>query len=324
MASGVTVAIDALTAVIKEGIDNSKIINTLDKEISKALGLLVDLILLPFLPLLVGAIVTLYMAVIAFGQWWNNVTSVLKKEGLLGLIKLSLQWLWDGITNVVKGLFEYLWGDDAGKSLNLKISATIAGIFDLLVGWILDFLFGEGSGKRAAKILEVSLNVLQAFADWLVSSVLDWIFGTHNAEAKLLNLQIVSAELVGLWWDLIKVVFGEDAKKILSIDVAFVLADAGNWVNGAIKWIMQGGGGGIGNQVQFGVDLASFLSGVPKAASGGNVEQTGLAVIHKGETITPAGGNSGNTTFNFYGLSNEELPEKIRSVLRQDGTRFNV
>jgi hypothetical protein len=72
MASSVTTSIDALTAVVKEGIDNSKIINMLDREISRALGLLVDLILLPFMPLLVWAIINLYHAVLALGKAWGE------------------------------------------------------------------------------------------------------------------------------------------------------------------------------------------------------------------------------------------------------------
>ena len=318
MASAVTTAIDALTAVVKEGIDNSKIINTLDKEISRALGLLVDLILLPFLPILIYGIVTLYMAILAFGKWWNDVTSIIKKEGLLGLIKLSLLGAWDGISNVMKGLFEYLWGDDKGKGLNLRINATIASRFDLITGWLLDLLFGEGSGKKAAQILEVSLNVIQSFFDWLIASVLDWIFGTHNAEAKFLKLQIVSAELVGLWWDLIKVVFGENPSKILSIDVALAMKNPADWLWEVVKSVSRGG---LGILI---VNELLKMGGFPHLASGGTIKETGLAVVHKGETVVPAGGGGGSSnTFNFYGYQDDKFIAKVRDVMRGDATRYS-
>lgn len=317
MASAVTTAIDALTAVVKEGIDNSKIINTLDKEISRALGLLVDLILLPFLPILIYGIVTLYMAILAFGKWWNDVTSIIKKEGLLGLIKLSLLGAWDAITGIVRAILDYLFGPGEKKPLDLMISAMVAGVFDALVGWLLDLLFGEGSGKKAAQILEASLNVFMAALDWLVSAVLDFIFRTHNADAKFIELQLWSKELVGLWWDVISFVFRTaNPQKVMQILMNFIIDP---WVVSAIDWLRAGGAE---------IDKAfwSGVKGMLEFAEGGVVPgpkgQAQMAVVHGGETITPEG-KGGNNTFNFYGYQDDKFIAKVRDVMRGDATRYS-
>jgi hypothetical protein len=317
MASAVTTAIDALTAVVKEGIDNSKIINTLDKEISRALGLLVDLILLPFLPILIYGIITLYMAILAFGKWWNDVTSIIKKEGLLGLIKLSLLGAWDGITGIVRAILDYLFGPGEKKPLDLMISAMVSGVFNALVGWLLDLLFGEGSGKKAAQILEASLNVFMAALNWLVSAVLDFIFSTNNADAKFIELQLWSKELVGLWWDVLSFVFEtSNPQKAMEILMNFIIDP---WVVSAIDWLRAGGAE---------IDKAfwSGVKGMLGFAEGGVVPgpkgQAQMAIVHGGETITPEG-KGGNNTFNFYGYQDDKFIAKVRDVMRGDATRYS-
>jgi hypothetical protein len=70
--------------------------------------------------------------------------------------------------------------------------------------------------------------------------------------------------------------------------------------------IMQETGGGLGsatlediNTMLYYQQQASKYGYIPKAASGGSVEETGLAVIHKGETIIPANKSAGGVTINI-------------------------
>jgi len=319
MASAVTTAIDALTAVVKEGIDNSKIINTLDKEISRALGLLVDLILLPFLPILIYGIVTLYMAILAFGKWWNDVTSVLKKEGLLGLIKVSLVFAWDTVVGVIRAILEYLFSEKNKEPLGFKIITTITAVYEGLLGWILDLVFGAGAGKAFFGFLEASLDVIWAAVDWLITAILDWIFGTHNAEAKFLTLQLLSAKLVGLWWDVINWVFTEQGAKDMKIALDLIMKDPGGWLWGAIKWLMSGSVSVVGSILSGAANLFGYAEGgmVP-----GPKGQAQMAVVHGGETITPEG-KGGNNTFNFYGYQDDKFIAKVRDVMRGDATRYS-
>ena len=78
--------------------------------------------------------------------------------------------------------------------------------------------------------------------------------------------------------------------------------------------------------------LSSRLDGaaadaVPQAAAGGRVERTGLAVIHRGETIVPPGAG-GDTYYiaieNVYGLDDldQKLAESLRRIRRRGGLGF--
>ena len=67
---------------------------------------------------------------------------------------------------------------------------------------------------------------------------------------------------------------------------------------------------------------------VPQLAGGGSILQSGLAVVHKGETITPArpaGRGGGNVTNNFnfpnYVGSKAELAQMLRTELVKIGRR---
>lgn len=67
---------------------------------------------------------------------------------------------------------------------------------------------------------------------------------------------------------------------------------------------------------------------IPYLNIGGLIEKTGVAVVHKGETIVPSGKTpqaektATNNYFNFYGLTDSQLQDKIRSTMRQDATRY--
>jgi hypothetical protein len=74
-----------------------------------------------------------------------------------------------------------------------------------------------------------------------------------------------------------------------------------------------------------GIDL-----GIPAAQKGGSVTKTGLALVHKGETIIPQGGNSfGNITTNVHihgGISSEldlkDVTRKISDSIVKDIRRY--
>jgi hypothetical protein len=61
---------------------------------------------------------------------------------------------------------------------------------------------------------------------------------------------------------------------------------------------------------------------VPHAATGGFVAQTGLAVIHQGETITPAGQNGAvYVTVNGWVGNDQDIAERVRNELIRMGRR---
>ena len=72
MAAG---GIMALVSIIGDAISNSKILTTVLGTIGQALGLLIDVILLPFLPILITGIIWLYEGIMIFYKFWNGIWS---------------------------------------------------------------------------------------------------------------------------------------------------------------------------------------------------------------------------------------------------------
>lgn len=68
------------------------------------------------------------------------------------------------------------------------------------------------------------------------------------------------------------------------------------WIRDAISWLSQLGQGVSSALVQRGIESGVFSGiggNIPGAASGGFVARSGVAVIHKGETVVPAGSGGG-------------------------------
>jgi TP901 family phage tail tape measure protein len=86
---------------------------------------------------------------------------------------------------------------------------------------------------------------------------------------------------------------------------------------------------GLKDSIQEAAGKAGSLSGklndvaagihIPHAATGGFVSQTGLAVIHQGETITPAGQGGGNVNITINGYVSDEHLEQMRNLLIRRG-----
>jgi len=324
MGAPIAIAVEALDATLKEAVNNSKIMNTLDKEISKALGLLVDLILLPFLPILVGGIIQLYMAVLAFGKWWNDVTSVLKKEGLLGLIKLSIDAGINWAEEFIGSILKFLFGTGEEKKANVKTIDAIINFLKPIFGiplleGILKFLFGE-----RPVLPTITASVLVGFGKLLTlhESILNFIFGITKTGVKDLFTFLVSIplNLAGLMLKIMEYVFGINTTVAQNkITTYFELLKA-NPLDTAWQALTAGAGGFI----------KSALSLVGMAEGGPVRGGQSYLVGEKGpEMFTPSSSgtispNSGGNTFNFYGLTHEELPEKVRSILRQEGSRYTL
>ncbi len=291
MAAAVVAAIDALEATLNEAVQNSKIMNTLDREISKALGLLVDLILLPFLPLLVGAIISLYGAVIEFGKWWNNVTTILEKEGILGLVKASLEIDKKIATDWVENLMKFLFGTDAERSAAVAGAIkVVTDFFKTVFGWtllpqILEFLFGQTNKALKSIDFGVLVKSLTAAAS-LIWKIVEFIFtGMASIFKNVVDFTINLGKGTGadLLWSI--------ADKIIN---------------------------GIPMVAKIGVESATgmFQSGYNAAASINpfKSQTTNTSTTNKATTS--------NNNFNFYGLQPEQLPDKIMSELRKYGAGF--
>jgi hypothetical protein len=96
--------------------------------------------------------------------------------------------------------------------------------------------------------------------------------------------------------------------------VSNAVSSGGSWLSG----LLSGAGSAIGGA----------LKGIGIYENGGVVPGSGaqLAVVHGGETVTPAGQSSGNITINAnnYVGSKTELMKVVTDALRQNQYRYNV
>ena len=335
MVAGATGAVTLeLLNVLKDTLKQSKIYQTVQDQIGKALGLLVDLVLLPFLPLLTFGIIQLYQAILEFGTWWKTVWDTIKKEGLIGLVKLGLQWVWDQLMAWEKSFLEWLFGDETlGQKivdLILGLKTLLGGVFGYIgekaIGAILDFVFGTGTYDKAKQaVINIAVNLLNDPLGWLAFAV-GWLFGAavHIAvDILALNLSIVNKTIEAFWgfvdW-LWGVITGKVKLNVFEILLSIIPKDPGAAIWSTIDWL-KSGASGLASQFLSGVTAG--YSAVPSFDTGGTVGKTGLAVVHEGETISPAGSPS-QIHLNFYGLTNEQLPDVIMQTLRQYGARYQV
>lgn len=179
---GAAAGIMILADIIKEAISNSKILTTILGTIGKALGLLIDVILLPFLPILTTGIIWLFQGIMLFYKLWNSiwtskviqdigkvlgtVATILGKGiasffnvqfGLIGagadIIWKVLTWLWNIIT--------------AGGALTLSL-AFLLGPFGLVLDWLYSLAVGKTTIKATVDFL---LGTAGDLIKWLYSLV---------------------------------------------------------------------------------------------------------------------------------------------------------
>jgi phage-related protein len=322
-AAGLTAAaVMELVTVLKDMVKNSKIASTVQNQINSALGLLLDLVLLPFLPLLVFGIIQLYSAILGFGNWWKTVWDTIKKEGLIGLVKLGLQWIWDTLVAWEQALLKWLFGEETlgQKVVDLAIafSTLLGGIFgyigEKVIGTILDFIFGEGTYDKAKQAV---LNILASLIDGgiaIIKPLIEFIFGIGTLTKTLIDFTInLLKSGLDLIWQFIEF--------ILNIS-SFVIDFTVNLLKGAggILWdIVSGISSGVASTLSTTGNILGFADGgtVP-----GGIGQPTLAVVHGGETITPAGQQNGGNTFHLYGLTSDQLQQQVKTILRQEGARY--
>ncbi len=247
-AGGVVGAVMILTDVLKESIKQSKIASTLQENVTRAMGLMMDLVLLPFLPMLTWEMIKLYNAIMFFGGWWQTVWETIKKEGLVGLVKLSLDWIWETLEGWEKSLTEWLFGD---KSIGEKVAEVtvsllmeLGGIFTVLgqvtIGRLLDWIFGEGTYAALKPIMiEFVSSLIDNGIAW-IKGAFDWVFGDGSIGKTIIDLSISVAKLATpfMWlWDLVQALVTGDFSKIskqLHFDVV-------------ATFFGGGGGGGTSN-----------------------------------------------------------------------------
>jgi hypothetical protein len=164
--------IDALSNVASQ----SKILSMVQDTIGKALGLLIDVILMPFLPIITGAIILLYRGIMAFHTLWKGIWDTKAVQDIADALK-------KGFTI----LFDFLKGDDE-KFFNIlswlydifMAKKSIPILFDLGIGImpdILKSLFGKDFAiEWGKKALDFVINLTKGLnpLNWMIA-VVKWI-----------------------------------------------------------------------------------------------------------------------------------------------------
>jgi hypothetical protein len=291
-----TKSVTGLAAVMGVGIGvllmavgNSKILNTVFGTIGKMLGFLMDVILLPLMPVFMMLVRWLYMLIIQFRNFTKNLS-------LKSLLEFGL------LINPITGI--PLW--------TLK-----------LLQWAL----GEGTIQTA---INFTLGVVQGIGDWLWS-VAKWIFfGTVKAVNSVISFAIsvgsmftgFLAGVASFGLSILQWLWGYGQGPAISqIAISFIANPVG-WIWSFIQSLWSGG--------KSLYNIAAGSLGLPKLDTGGTVMETGIAVVHKGETYSGVNGNGqagsasgGGNTFifnNYAQLKTEyEMFLKFKDFLRQEG-----
>ena len=177
VAGGVAAGIMILADAIKEATQQSKILTTIQETVGKALGLLVDVILIPFLPVIVWAIVNLYNSIMGFKNWWDKGF-----EGIFAL-GVTLSAGFDEFQKQVFGFIKWLFMDNMGMEMNANGSINIKAQLGESLQWIYDNIWVPGK-----KSWDMDFNA----AIKTVSEFLDWLWGVTKEEYTLLKMSILT------------------------------------------------------------------------------------------------------------------------------------
>jgi hypothetical protein len=300
MAGGMAAGgIMALAQIIGDAISNSKILMTILSTIGQALWLLIDVILLPFLPILTTGIIWLYQGIMLFYKLWNGIWTSKTMQTIGSALTVLGGILAKGISsffNVQFGLIgagadliwkvlTWLWGIITGGGIITASLAFILGPFGVLLDWLYDIATGK--------------TTIKATVDFLLGSagdLLNWLWNAVTTGIKI-NLDFIN-----------------NATKAVTEGVS----GAASAVGGAVS----NTGGWLG-----GVMSGGWLKDMGIYEQGGVVPGTGpqLAVVHGGETITPAG-QSGGITINMpnYVGSKSDMMKVVSDILRQQQYRYQA
>jgi len=292
-----------LADVIKDLTKQSKILGEVYSKVQESMGLLIDLILLPFLPLIASGLIFLYGAIVNFGKLWGDFVKDVEKEGLVmmlikvGLVGIVYDWL--------ENMFKWMFGTPQEKKqveidvmLALKSAADNPLIWSL--PWITDLLLGQGTFANITRALSYSINV-----------ALGVLTGISDGFWKWLNDSASMTE--------------EQRMKIAFDFFADILSGIGKFC----FWIYEVIIGnkdleislGISLFLKEGADLWKFITGGANLpARVGGTSSTSGGAQYTGKTAQSIGGN----TFIFNGLTDSGLESKVKEIDRQAGASYTL
>lgn len=233
MAGLAAAGIMKLADILGEAVSNSKILTTVLGTIGKALGLLIDIILLPFLPILTTGIIWLFQGIMAFHRLWSSIwNSKVIQDVKMWLEKLS-GFFATGVSAFFKIGFDFL-GDKAAE-----VYQVLKWVYDLAVT----------GGNALVNIVFSSLG--------FVWDVLSWLW--HIVTTNIMNNINIGFSVLGEAWEFLKWLWNtilsgganlainltsgfENAASSVGKSVVGAASDPLGWLGGALNQI----GGAVG------------------------------------------------------------------------------
>ena len=303
-----------LNDLLKGFLGNSKILNVLAGTIAKAMGLLVDVILMPFMPIFTLALLGLFKVIMDFYKWWKAFWESPAGKAMMAGIKTIADWV--------------------GKGLNFLFDLTIgpllkgAGVIGDFAYWLWRVATGQTDG-----IVDIGLFLAKLGISELLTDFYTWLDNVIHGKDTTINFIIKWIEDAA--YNLLKWLFNLVTNPIGTIINFFLNFDSNldeikralDSLTGKQTGFGGGGAGGRSGDVGQYPEWESNPSGDfrpdMKFARGGVVPRTGLALVHKGETVLPKGGG---ITVNITGQfkSDEEMYRRFVDRLRQEQWRTNV
>lgn len=300
--------------VLLMAVGNSKILSTIFGTIGRLLGFLMDIILLPMMPIFMMLVRWLYMLIIQFRNFTKNLSLKSILDFGLNVLLLTSPVLW-----VVK-LIQWALGDgNVQNALNFSIG-VLQGAGDWL--WDITKWLFFGTFRIVNSAVDFTLNIGSAIlgvfagAASLVMGILKYLLGLGSIVSSSISFSLL-ANPIGSIWSFLTAAWQTG----LSITVG-LLANPIGWVWSFLQSLWASGKGVY--------NVAASSLGLPKLDTGGTVLQTGVAVVHRGETYSGVNGSGqpanstggGNSyTFNNYGNTKSEydLFLKFMDLMRQRG-----
>lgn len=199
----------ALGLLLKKMIDNSKIANTLMSNFNKGLGLMLDLILIPFVPILVGALLGFYESIMWLGEKWDGYVKSWAPENFPTDEELQKQIreIYESPATIISNLLAELKAKmgDLWVNIKLGVEKVLSEGSEVLWG-IIDFLWGVGALVKDT--IDFGLKIIED-TFW---SVIKWLYGiiVEGNSPTAININFTGSGLEKIIADLNAILAAKD------------------------------------------------------------------------------------------------------------------
>jgi hypothetical protein len=238
----------ALVQVIGEAVSNSKILMTVMGTISKALGLLIDVILLPFLPILTTGIIWLFQGIMLFHRLWSQIWSSkvmqtigkgleilagIFAKGIMDHLTLGIGFI-NAATSMAWTVIEWIWNLATSNAVVNIALALALGPVGILLNWLYSVITGNETPS-----MKLVLSVAGTAMDFLT-----WLWNTITSGGANLVINVTDSA----------------SKSVSSAAsaVGSVASDPLGWLGGAANSLANGGAMGPLGQAAAAVGTSIF------------------------------------------------------------------